>query len=359
MQQAYSFRARRLRVPLAVPYKLAFGPVEAFDTILVEAKRHDGVGYGEATVLTGYTEETVEGAWALTRELVGQLGGLGASAAVDICKTHLADAPFTSTAFMSAIEMARHHPVLLRPAERKVRLLALLNGTNEAQLAEEIAQLAGQGFRTLKIKVGFDWRADLARVTAIQKLVKGRNIVLTVDANQGYSEADAVAFAKALAPDDVLFFEQACHKDDWDAAVSVARAARVPTMLDESIYDLSDVERAARLRAARYVKLKLMKAGSIDALLEGVRRARELGLEPVMGNGVATDVGCWMEACIAAEARVETAGEMNGFLKPQRALVANPLPVWDGCVVIPPGWQPILDEDEIAARTTATADPEL
>ena len=32
----------RLAVPLATPYKLAFGPVKAFDTILVEARDTEG-----------------------------------------------------------------------------------------------------------------------------------------------------------------------------------------------------------------------------------------------------------------------------------------------------------------------------
>ena len=59
-----------LRVPLSVPYKLSFGPVEAFDTIIAEARAADGrTGLGEATLLTGYTDETVDGSWRLAREL--------------------------------------------------------------------------------------------------------------------------------------------------------------------------------------------------------------------------------------------------------------------------------------------------
>ncbi len=49
----------RLEVPLATPYKLSFGPVTRFDTVLVEAQDDDGrIGLGEATLLTGYTDET-------------------------------------------------------------------------------------------------------------------------------------------------------------------------------------------------------------------------------------------------------------------------------------------------------------
>ncbi len=66
----------RLQMPLTTPYKLAFGPVTAFDTILVEAQDGDGrIGLGEATLLTGYTDETIDGAWALLQALAAACPG--------------------------------------------------------------------------------------------------------------------------------------------------------------------------------------------------------------------------------------------------------------------------------------------
>jgi len=156
-------------------------------------------------------------------------------------------------------------------------------------IAAEVAGRIAEGYKTLKIKAGFDLENDLARVRFIQSLVAGTDINLTVDANQGYSREDGCAFAARLAPDNMQFFEQACDKDDWDAALAVAQAASVPVMLDESIYDLADVERAAATGAARYVKLKLMKCGGLDALTAALERVKALGLKAVLGNGVATD----------------------------------------------------------------------
>ena len=54
-----------------------------------------------------------------------------------------------------------------------------------------------------------------------------------------------------------------------------------------------------------------MKLGSLAALARGLERIRELGMEPVLGNGVATEIGCWMEACVA-RSHIRNAGEMNG-----------------------------------------------
>src|SRR6185312_9582227 len=71
--------ASRLRIPLVRPYRLAFGAVTHYDTLVVEIVLDDGrSGYGEATLLTGYTDETIEGAWDLAADLVETLCGLSA-----------------------------------------------------------------------------------------------------------------------------------------------------------------------------------------------------------------------------------------------------------------------------------------
>ena len=78
---------------------------------------------------------------------------------------------------------------------------------------------------------------------------------------------------------------------------------------------MADVEKAAALGAADIIKLKLMKLGGIDQLGQALRRSRRWA-SAVLGNGVAGDIGCWMEACVGARL-LTTAGEMNGFLKPR------------------------------------------
>jgi len=340
--------ARRLRCPLKASYQLSFGSIEGFDTLLVKARCGGAIGYGEATVLNGYTEETIEGSWALARAVIARHTGRAAMDILAATDRLTAKAPFVATAFRTAIEMAAGHQLLIGDSQKRVPMLAIINSSTECGIAKEIEARLAEGYGTLKIKVGFACETDLARVRFIQSLVTGTNVRLTVDANQGYSREEGCAFAARIVPDNILYFEQACDKHDWNAAVAVARAASVPVMLDESIYDLADVERAASLGAAQYVKLKLMKCGGLDKLIAALGRSRALGLKAVLGNGVATDIGCWMEAS-AGHGRIETAGEMNGFLKPKRHLLENPLAVEQGHLVIPAGWWPILDDDAVDA----------
>ncbi len=340
----------QLSIPLTVPYHLAFGDVRAFDTLLVEMRGDDGrSGLGEATYLAGYTDEDLAGGWILAQTLASQLCRRSLAEAPGAWRTLLAEHPFTVSAFAGAVDMLAADP-LLAPAERlRVPVLGLLNATQEDAIAREMDALFADGYGTLKVKAGFAVDEDLAKVAIVQRRLAGRGTI-RVDANQGYNRADGCRFAERLAPDGIELFEQPCKAGDWDSAVAVARVARVPMMLDESIYGLADIRRAQELAAARFIKLKLMKMGGLQALVDGTATIRACGMEPVLGNGVAAEVGCWMEACVAAR-HITNAGEMNGFLKPAARLLAEPLRFERGAIVLEPGWSPRLDPAAVARVT--------
>ena len=344
-------RAAHLHLPLTVPYRLAFGEQRRFDVLLVGLRNRDGgTGWGEATILPGYTDETVEGAWAFvlgmlrtcrTRDEVRD----AAWAASKAC-------PFAASAFLTALDWLGDHPALRRSG--RFPLLGTVNGKAEdpAALEREIEALLATGYTTLKVKIGWDVARDLAQVDTVQRIV-GSRAALRIDGNQGYSTAQAQAFLTKLNPAQVELLEQPCAADDWDAAVAVKRAAGVPVMLDESIYGLEDIERAATLRCADYIKLKLMKLGDVDTLQRGLKMIADHGMTAVLGNGVAADLGCWMEMT-AALGLVATAGEMNGFLKTPVQLLTPPLRV-EGAEVVLDGLRPDIDETAVAKHAVAQA----
>lgn len=75
-------RLERLELPLTIPYKLAFGPVTAFDTVIAEVIDADGnSGFGEATILTGYTPETIDGCWRSMQRIAAEMTGSSFEAA--------------------------------------------------------------------------------------------------------------------------------------------------------------------------------------------------------------------------------------------------------------------------------------
>lgn len=335
---------RQIRLPLATPYKVSLLTLAAFDPFVVLLQDEDGrAGFGEALIVPGYTTETVEGSWACCRHLIGQIAGLTIEAARAVARGAVATQVGAASAVLAALDMLVDDPLLAPRQDLVVPLLAPLHADEPGAWQAEIDERIAEGFGTLKIKVGFAWRNDLARVQAIQRHVAGR-ATLRLDANQGYSPGDGAAFARQLAPEGIELFEQPCHLADWDGNAAVAAVSTVPVMLDESIYGLDDIARAAAIPGVGFVKLKLKKIGSVQMLRAALERIAALGLVPVLGDGVSLEIGCWMEACVAA-CTVRNAGEMNGFLKVRERLFLQPLPFERGAIHIPAGYAPQLDMD--------------
>lgn len=351
MSIGLQLRVAHLQLPLTVPYRLAFGEQKRFDVILVGLRNEQGdTGWGEATILPGYSDETVEGAWAFAKDLAcvrrtdSDIRRMASAAA----KT----SPFAASAFLTALDWLDDHPALHRSG--RFPLLGTINGKAEKHdlLAQEIETLIGTGYKTLKVKIGWDVDRDLKQVETVQSIVGGR-AKLRIDGNQGYTRDQAIAFLSRLNPADVELVEQPCAAGDWDSAVAAKRAAGVPMMLDESIFTVDDIGRAASLKCADYIKLKLMKLGNLDSLAHGLKMISDNGMTAVLGNGVASDLGCWMEIA-AALGTVSTAGEMNGFLKTPVRILNPPLHT-EGADVILDGRSFSIDEKAVAAYAVARA----
>lgn len=337
-----SLASARLRLPLTVPYRLAFGEQTHFDVLLVAVLGEAGIGWGEATILPGYTDETIEQGWSLAQDLTERCKT--AHELISACDRLLENAPFTATAFLTALDWLSGNPILRRSG--RFELLGTVNGKADYRdkLEQEVESLLGRGYKTLKVKIGWEPDADLTQVDVVRTIVNGR-AKLRVDGNQGYNREQAIHFLSRLEPEDIELVEQPCAAEDWDSAAAIAGVSKVPLMLDESIYTLSDIDRAADLKCADYIKLKLMKLGRLNTLEKGLRQISDRGMTAVLGNGVATDLGCWMELCVAL-GNVKTAGEMNGFLKTPVQLL-EPALKCKGASVILDGSMPRINLDAV------------
>src|SRR5690606_13610735 len=136
---------------------------------------------------------------------------------------------------------------------------------------------------------------------------------------------------------------------------AVAASSPVPLMLDEPICTLDDIDRAAHIQGVHYCKLKLKRFGSLDRLTEGLRAVRIRGIEPVLGDGLGSEIHSWLEAC-ASRATVCSAGEFNGFLRPRQGLLWEPLPFSGGSIRLPAGYYPKYDSQAVERTTTQRCD---
>ena len=322
------------------------------EPILVQVRSSSGrEGWGEGHISPGSSSETREGGWRFCRAMAERIVGKDLAEARQIISTSMGASKVAATAMITAIEMMEGDPVLDLDRAMELPLVAAFNATDHRHIGDEADTLLAQGFRTFKVKVGNDVEADLARVAVIQAAAAGR-AVLRIDANRGYTESDGIHFASALDPSGIELFEQPCAAEDWRANARVAEVSTVPLMLDEPICELGDIERAGKIRGVGFCKLKLKRFGGLQHLRDALARVRACGMEPVLGDGLSSEINCWMEAC-ASVGLVNKAGEFNGFLKPSVRLLTNPLPFSSGSMRLPAHYRPEIDPDVLNAHEIA------
>jgi L-alanine-DL-glutamate epimerase-like enolase superfamily enzyme len=346
---------RRINLPLMEPYRLSYKTFEAFEPIIVEVLGSSGqIGWADGHISPGSSDETRAGGWSFCQDIAPVLIGQSVNRAFDILKARNCESKVAATAISAALEMLAGSTILQIPEETRFPLLTPVNGLTADEIETEIAEKLAAGFKCFKVKVGKDVESDLVRLGFIQKAVSGR-ATLRIDANRAYNRDHGCQFAATLNPDGVELFEQPCSADDWEANSAVAAVSRVPLMLDEPICDLADIEHASAIEGVGFCKLKLKRFGSLAALDEGLSLVSDLGMEPVLGDGLGSEITSWMEACVA-RTRIRNAGEFNGFLKPRERLFLNPLRFEDGELILPAGFEPRLDQVRLEKLTLEKAE---
>ncbi len=148
--------------------------------------------------------------------------------------------------------------------------------------------------KCLKIKLGnpAGIESDVESYLAAQEAAKPFSPRLRVDANGGWSLADAKTMIGWLADQGCDYVEQPLAAGCEDELPELFRHRSLPLFLDESVQTSHDVPNIAD--RCDGVNLKLMKTGGITEALRLVATAR--------AHGLGTMIGCMGESSIAISA---------------------------------------------------------
>ena len=165
-----------------------------------------------------------------------------------------------------------------------------VSGLEPGKSAEIAAWALDQGFRTLKVKVGIEPDADVARVRAVRRQV-GPDVRLGVDANGGWRPDEALQVIPRFYDDNVYFVEQPVSPSDVFGMADVRRGIRVPVIADESVYTEQDAAALIRAEAADVLSVYVGKAGGIAAARRIVALAEAAGVACTVGSNLEMGVG--------------------------------------------------------------------
>lgn len=239
----------------------------------------EGLGYSyadaaAAELIRGELGETVEGmdpmniprAWQRMQEAVRNLGRPGvaahAIAAVDVAlwdlKAKLLELPLADL-------LGRVHDGIA------VYGSGGFTSYPEARLCEQLARWVRDGIGRVKMKVGREPEADVARVAAARRAI-GDAPGLYVDANGAYGRKQALDKASAFAGHGVSWFEEPVSSDDLAGLRLMRDRAAPPIAVTAGEYGYDSV----------YFR-RMMEAGAVDILQADATRC--LGISGVLRAG--------------------------------------------------------------------------
>jgi len=124
-------------------------------------------------------------------------------------------------------------------------------GQTIADLQDEMRRHLDAGYTMVKMKVGgLPLAEDVRRLEAVLEVI-GNGGVLAVDANSKFSREEALAYAKALAPFGLRWFEEPCDPLDFALLAEIAHAYAPPLATGENLFSTQDVENLANFGGLR------------------------------------------------------------------------------------------------------------
>ncbi len=295
-----------ISLPLARPFKTALRTVERVEDVAVRILTDTGeVGYGEAPPTAVITGDTTGSILCAIRDFIRpSLLGMdiedmeGIQRKLHSCILH-------NTSAKAAVDMALYD---LWAKRWNAPLWKLLGGSKPTfetditisvnpvdEMVADSLDAVRRGFHILKVKVGKEGKKDVERIAAIRKAI-GPDVLIRVDANQGWDPRQSVAIISAMEDKglDIELVEQPVKATDLDGLRYVTQRVQTPILADEAVFSPADGMKIITTGAADLINIKLMKTGGIWQALKLCAIAQS--------HGVRCMTGCMLESKLAVTA---------------------------------------------------------
>src|SRR3954447_1869802 len=217
-------------------------------------------------------------------------------------------------------------------------------------LVAEAQPLIAAGYKAIKLRVGDTPKRDLARVAAVREAL-GDDIAILVDANTGYTVADARKVMPGYEDLDIGWLEEPFPAHDYASYRLAATFSSVPLAAGENHYTRFEFNRVIEDGSITILQPDLSKTGGVT---EALRIAAMASAYKLTINPHSSMTGINMAASIHFLASIDNGGWFEGDVSRNNhfrdTLTSTPYTVGaDGCVrpLEKPGIGVEVDEDFI------------
>jgi len=124
-------------------------------------------------------------------------------------------------------------------------------GQTMKDLQDEMRRHLDAGYTMVKMKVGgLPLEEDCRRIEAVLQVL-GSEAKLAVDANGKFDRSESLAYAKALAPFRLRWFEEPCDPLDFALLAEIVSQYDAPLATGENLYSTQDVQNLVRFGGLR------------------------------------------------------------------------------------------------------------
>ena len=297
-------RVHVLEAPLTEPFHWSFNGTKVRTACLVEIVADDGTsGWGEcfgpaplnAAIVIAYADRLI-GTDPLATEAIwqelygayrdqGQKGlAISALSGVDIALWDLKGKHFGVPV----------HQLLGGPLRTSVRAYAtgtyrVDQGNPLEYIVDEVVRYVEQGFHAVKLKIGFDVDADVALIRAVRRKI-GPKPRLMLDANHGFDAVEAIALGRAVADQNIDWFEEPVIPEDLASYRAVRQGQPIPVAGGECEYTRWGFRDVLMTRSMDIIQPDTCAAGGISECKKIADMAAAFGVRyipHVWGTGVA------------------------------------------------------------------------
>jgi o-succinylbenzoate synthase len=308
-------------IDLIRPFTIALGTEDASQGVIIKIEDDQGhIGWGEASPSATITGDTIDTTIAAIDYLARALLGMDPRQIGRIIEL-MDELLLWNSAAKAAIDIALHDLVghiwneplwrLLGGYQNKAVTGSRAIGLKDPErMVEEAEELAKEGYKSIKIKLGEDPSKDIKRVALIREAV-GDNVRLRVDANQGWTPQQAIEILNEIAEFEVEFVEQPVKAWDIEGLAIVRQAVPIPIMADESIHQPTDAIELIRRNAVDYFNIKLMKSGGLYKASKIASIAEAANVGCMVGGMMETDLATTAAAHFTAATKNVIFGDLN------------------------------------------------
>ena len=335
----------RVSLPLVRPFRASYGTEAHRDLLLVRAETPDAEGWGECVAMREprYSPEYVDGAHRVIRDFLAPCllaeHGLDPTRVGEVL-SGVSEHRMAKAALESALLDA-----YLRP--RGISLTTHLGGVRVAvdagvsvgitatipELLDVVTGYVAEGYRRVKLKISPGWDVEVVREVRERF---GDDLALQVDANTAYSPSD-IDHLVELDAFGLLLVEQPFAAADLLGHTELARRARTPVCLDESIRSAADAETAIALGACSIVNVKPGRVGGI----EEARRVHDVcaarGVPVWCGGMLETGIGRAVNVALASMENFTLPGDLSASARYFVDDLTEPFVLEDGMLAVPSG----------------------